>query len=166
MSWLQRFILLNALSFVLNIVIKNPFFVTYNDILEKWVISLPWKKSCCNKYMIFSSFHNGYKEPRCLTCSLFWSFSNGSTLWIGMCWCQALILKYFYMDCIPTILWKHLDQLLRTILIQVHLSMTYDQKKLWKPVSDLVVRNDFLNCFYSIFVILRLSQCYLSNMHF
>ena len=35
------------------IVIKDPFFITCNDILEKQVISLPWKKMYCYGYVIF-----------------------------------------------------------------------------------------------------------------
>ena len=50
---LRRFILVNSLPVTLNIVIKYPFFVTCKDILEKWIISLPWKKTCCYGYAIF-----------------------------------------------------------------------------------------------------------------
>ena len=52
-SRLWKFILVNPLPFALNIVRKDPSFITCNDILEKWVISLPWKKTCCYGYVIF-----------------------------------------------------------------------------------------------------------------
>ena len=42
----QSFVFVSPLSFVLITVIKDPFFITCKDILEKQVISLPWKKSC------------------------------------------------------------------------------------------------------------------------
>ena len=36
---------------------------------------------------------------------------------IGMCWDQVLILEYFYVDCIPPILLKHLEQSLMNALV-------------------------------------------------
>ena len=38
--------------FVLNIVIKDSFFVTCNDILEKQVIPLPWKKTYHHHHVV------------------------------------------------------------------------------------------------------------------
>ena len=39
-----RFILVNSLTSAINSVIKDPFVVTCDDILEKRIICLPWKK--------------------------------------------------------------------------------------------------------------------------
>ena len=50
---LQWFILVNQLRFAKNIVIKDPFFDTYNDILETLVIFLPLKMTRSYGYMIF-----------------------------------------------------------------------------------------------------------------
>ena len=50
---LRRFIFVNPLSMALNIVIKDPFFISCNDILKKWVICLPWKKTFGYGYVIF-----------------------------------------------------------------------------------------------------------------
>ena len=41
----RMFILLNPLFFALNMILKDPFFVTCNYILERLVLSLPRKKS-------------------------------------------------------------------------------------------------------------------------
>ena len=41
------------LSFALNFVIKDPFFTTFNDIREKWIISLHWKKTYRYGYALF-----------------------------------------------------------------------------------------------------------------
>ena len=50
---LWRFILVNPLAFALNFVKKALFFfITCNDVLEKEILSLPWKKTCCYGYMI------------------------------------------------------------------------------------------------------------------
>ena len=51
-SRLRRWICVNPLPFGLNIVINDPFFVICYDIFEKWVISLPWKKTCRYGYAI------------------------------------------------------------------------------------------------------------------
>ena len=51
---LQRFILINP--FALIIVIKNSFFIIHNDILEKLVISLSWKKTSGYGYVTFFLF--------------------------------------------------------------------------------------------------------------
>ena len=48
----EWFILVNLLPFAWNIVIKDPFFIIYNDILKKQVNALPWKKICYYGYEI------------------------------------------------------------------------------------------------------------------
>ena len=53
----------NPLPFALNIVIKDPFFVSCNDILEKRVISLPWKKNCRNGYAILLVLTRRMRKP-------------------------------------------------------------------------------------------------------
>ena len=114
---------LMSYTFVLYIVIKDLFFVTYDDILEKQVISFPWKISCHPGYVIFFIFLN--EEPKRPVCPLFLPFSSGDRLWIGMFWSQMLIVEYFWVDYVPSILLKHLDRGLMSVLVCVHRSMTY-----------------------------------------
>ena len=102
---LWKFILVNPLLFVLIIIIKDLFFITCNDILEKLVISLPRK----NTMDIFT----------------FLSFSSGSKSWIRMYWDQVLILEYVCMHCILPILLKHLDR----VLMSIHFWTMYHQNK-------------------------------------
>ena len=55
---LQRYTLINLLSFTLNNVI------TCYDILEKWVISLIWKKTCCfSNSMVFTLLTKCIRNP-------------------------------------------------------------------------------------------------------
>ena len=61
-GWQQWLILINLLPFTINIVIKDQFFVTYNDILEKRYFFLPWNKSYQNGYAISLIFLE-YEEP-------------------------------------------------------------------------------------------------------
>ena len=83
-SRLWRFILVNPLPFALDIVIKHPFAVTFNDVLEKQVISQTLKEDLslwiCN---LPHSSSLEYEECKFPACSLFLSFSSGSRLWIG-----------------------------------------------------------------------------------
>ena len=53
---LQRFIHVNPLSFVPKIIIKDPFFITCNEVHKETVISQPWKKIFCCGYGIFFIF--------------------------------------------------------------------------------------------------------------
>ena len=64
--------ILCSLSFVFNIVIKDPFFVTFNDILESREISLLWMNSSLKVY----------EKAERATCSFFLSFWGGSRLYI------------------------------------------------------------------------------------
>ena len=45
------------------LVIKDPFFINCNDVLEKQVISLHWKKTCCYGYAIFILLTKSMKNP-------------------------------------------------------------------------------------------------------
>ena len=123
---------IHPLPFALNIVIKDPFFITCYDILEKKVNSWPWNKTFGYRYAIFLILlTNSIRNPNVL----FLSFSSGGQLWIGMCWGQVLILKYFCIDCIPPILLKHLDWGLMSILVWVYLSIMYHENEILKTIS-------------------------------
>ena len=110
----------------------------------------------------------GNQIPSLLTFSIF--FSRGGRLWIGICYSQVLILRYFCANCITLNISKYVKQGLERIGLVSSLAGT----KLRKPVSDLAVINDtltinttiFLDCFCSIFVILKPPQHNMSNMHF
>ena len=130
-SRLQRFILINLLLFALNFAIKDPFFITCNDILEKLVIFLSWKKTSQYICNLPNSSYKRYEETKCSAYDTF-PFSSASRLWIGMCWGQVLIPKHFWADCILPILLKHLDQGLISVLVWIHFSMTYHQNKTLK----------------------------------
>ena len=49
-SRLGKGIIVSPLTFAFKMVIKDPFFVSCYDILEKPVISMPWKKTCRFRY--------------------------------------------------------------------------------------------------------------------
>ena len=52
-SILRKLIFVNALPFVLNVMIKYSLFVPCNNIIEKRVFSLTWKNTCHYKYATF-----------------------------------------------------------------------------------------------------------------
>ena len=60
---LRRFVFVNPLPFVLNIVLKDPLFVTGNDILEKRVIFLLWKKTCYRFVIYFIFLIKSMRNP-------------------------------------------------------------------------------------------------------
>ena len=51
--WGRIFILVYLQSFVSNLIINDPFFLTCNEILENRVIYPHWKKFCHHRYAIF-----------------------------------------------------------------------------------------------------------------
>ena len=130
-SRMQRFILLNPLLFALNIVIKDLFVVNSNDILEKWINYLIWKKTCCYGYAIVLILLTKSMK------NFFLAFSSGGRLWIGLCCGQVLILKYFCVSFIAPIFSKHLDRSLMSVIICVHLSMVYCQNETLKTSFGL-----------------------------
>ena len=83
------------------------FFVTCN-ILKKQVVSLPWKKICYYRYVIFLILHYLFQ--------------------VVVDW---LILEYFRADCIPYLL-EHLDRNLMSVLVWIHISMMYHQHEILK----------------------------------
>ena len=97
-------------------------------ILAECSFALSWRSTIFLLLMIVRHFFKRF------SCSLVLSFSR---LWIGMCWGQVLILKYFLKDWIPLILLNHLDQGLMSILVWVHLSMIYCQNKTFKTSFGL-----------------------------
>ena len=142
-----------------------------HDILWKRVIFPSWKKTCCYGYAIILSLQRVWiiQTPSLL---IFTIFSSGSWLWIWMCLGQVLILEYFYIDCIPPVLLKYVDQGLMCILVWVHLSITYYQNKILKTIFRFgddtlgIYSENFLCCFCIIFVILKLPLHSMLNMHF
>ena len=74
LDWLRRFILVNPLPFVLNIVIKVSLFVTRNDIWIR-VISLPWEKTFRYGYEIICLSRNIIK-PNAVICPIFFSWQQ------------------------------------------------------------------------------------------
>ena len=153
-------------------IIKDLFVIICNNILEKPVISLPWKKTCYYGYAIFLILltKNQYQKPKWSVYSFFLSLSSGNTLWIGMGCSQVLILEYFVHRLhftAPLIAWRSRFG----FIFLWHINRT----KLWKPVCDLAVSDDiilvmnptnFLKCFCNIFVIPNLPQNYMSNIYF
>ena len=122
---LLRLIFVNPLPFKLNIVIKDPFFVTCKDIFEKWGISLPWKKNFRSWYAVFPLFLS--KSTRDPNTQLV--FQVVTDCGLGYVEVNCLILEYFYTDCIFTVFLKHLDGGLMSIRVWVHLSMRYRQNE-------------------------------------
>ena len=82
---LQRFILVNSLPFAWNILIKtyfpSPALIFLRNKLFLWL-----EKRLVDMDMGSSVFFWEDEETKCSACSLFLSFSNGSKLWIGICW--------------------------------------------------------------------------------
>ena len=87
---------------------------------QKQLIFLPWKKACPYGYKIFFSVRVWRTQMPSLLIYLIFS-----RLWIGTCWGEVVILKYFFRDCIPPIFLKHLNWCLISILVWVHHSMMY-----------------------------------------
>ena len=124
-----EFILVNPLTFALNIDIKDPFFVICNDNFEKLVISLLWKKTCCYGYAIFFILlTKSMKKPNTqlvlfayfffmLLQIVDWNVPQSVTN-------SRVFLRGFN---IPSILLKHLDRGLMSVLVWVHLSTLRNQ---------------------------------------
>ena len=132
-----RSILINPLSFALNIVIKDPFFISCNYILEKQVISLIWKKTCCYGYMIFlilltkcmgklnaqvTYFSCFFQSQQIVDWNVLRSSANSQVLSYGL---HSIILL------------KYLHQGMMSVLVSVHISMTYHQNKTLKTSFGL-----------------------------
>ena len=118
-SRLQRFIFVNLLSLKLNRIIKDPFFIICNNILEKLIISLSLKKTCYNGYAALLSFLPEYEEPKCPSWSLFLFFFK----WWPIVDCDVLGLNVNSQ----VLLYG-----LQFISSLDHLSMTYCQNKILK----------------------------------
>ena len=119
-GWHLRFILVNQLNSTLNIVTKDHFFVTWEtgnfSALKEDLLLTDMQSS-----FFFSLRVWGTEMSSLLT----FPFSSGSKLWIGMCWGQVLVLKYLCAECIPPIFFKCLDWGQISVLVWVHLAMTY-----------------------------------------
>ena len=71
--------------------------------------------------------------------ALFPIFSSGGRLWIGMFWGQGLILKYFCADYMPPVLLKHFDEGLMSVMVFIHLSMTYQQNETLNVLDFIII---------------------------
>ena len=172
-SRLQRFTLVNPLLFVFNTVINThfsspvmiflrngSFFCLEKDLLQ-WRCDLPY---------IFSLRVWGIQTSSLLTFHTL--FQVVVDCGLRCVQGQVLILKYFCANCISPILLKHLDQGMMSIASEFISQSSTAKKKLSKPVSDKVVRNDilaistryFLSCFCDVFVIPKLPQTYMLNI--
>ena len=122
---LQRVILVNPLPFA-----SEHFHKRHIDILEKQLITLPWKKTFCYRYAIFLILLiKSLRRPNTQLTHFTYVFSSGGRLLIGMCWGRMLIHEYFCINCISLILLKYLDWGLMSVLVRVHFSMTYCQNE-------------------------------------
>ena len=144
------------------------YFSALKDNLWQWM---------CN--LLYPS-HKEYEEPKLAASSLFLSLSSGSRLWIQMCWGQVLIVKYFFFRLHSTnslkASWSRSDEHpdLGSSLNNITPKKKKKKKKNCKPVSDLAVSNDtlaintskFFSGFCKIFIILKLPEHYMSNIHF
>ena len=146
----QRFILVYLLPLALNIVVKDLLFVTCYDILEKRVISLPWKKTRRYGYVIFFTRRYEYvifftlltksmRKPNALLAHSLLNPIFFKQIMDQDILSQVLILEYFCADRVPTIFSKYLDQGLDSSLNDLSPGQHF-----WKPVSDLAVSNDTL----------------------
>ena len=168
LCWLRRFILFNPLPFTLNIIKKIHFYVTCNDILEKRVISLPSKKTFCNRYAIFFILLSKYMKNPIIQLALFSYFSSNSREIVN--WNELrsndnsrVLLRLLHSTNYLKSSWMRSDECPG---LGSSLTDASHRIKLWKPVSHLTVSNDtlaintgnYLECFWSIFVILQLAQ--------
>ena len=102
---------------------KTHFLSPVMIFLKKWITSLLWKKICWYKYAIFLIL---------LTKSIS-ELANFLYLFpvTADCGLGCVEVKYYFcVDYIPSILLKHLDQSLMSILVWVYLSMTYRNETL------------------------------------
>ena len=113
----------------LYIVIKGRFLFPVILSLERKLITMDMQ------FYLFS--HLECEEPRYPACSLYLSFSSGGRLWVGMCWGEMLILKYFSMVCIQAAFWFRTDE--RTSLVSSlnDISMTYLQNETLKSNCEV-----------------------------
>ena len=109
----------NTLPFVLKIVIKDPLVVICNNILEKSVISILWKKTCCCKYAIFIiPLTKSISELAAHYCNVF--LRERRLAWDEV----SCLFEHFWADWIPPFL-KHLNWGWMKALVCFYLSMTY-----------------------------------------
>ena len=140
-GWLQLFKFLEALALKLATKIhpcqsnvfcvehchKKIIFVNCNDILENRKIYLPRKRLVAmdmQSFLFFSPRVWGSQTPSLFTFPTFFRW------WNGMCWCQVLILEYFFSPIL-----KHLDRGLMSVLPGFISQWCITRKKFWNPVS-------------------------------
>ena len=103
---LQKFNLVNPLPFALRIVMKDPFFITCNNIFEKQVTEREFVEMDMQTYLFFSLRVRRSQIP---SLYIFLIFFKG---WQIMDWyvlSSRVNSQVFCMDYIPPIFWKHLD---------------------------------------------------------
>ena len=160
---LRRF---NLVIFALNIVIKDPFFITCNDILDffalkkvlsLWICDFPdiWGLEETSSWLAFPKiFFQTVADCRLECLEVKWQFSSTFALTAFQRFFENVLIE---VKCAS---WSGFISQWRT--------------KLWKLASDFAVSNDtlaintrnFLSCFRRGFVILKLSQHYISTMLF
>lgn len=154
-----KFILVNPLLFVLNIVIKDLFFITCNEwyyseaanfCLERWLVAMDMQS-----FLFFSLI-----SPACW---LFLFFPSSSRWWIGLRWGQLLIPKYLYEDWIWLIFLKFFDQSLMSIMVWAIYQWQISSKKTLKTNFTLAtLSNDTLAINTAYF--LAVSVAFFSNL--
>ena len=168
-SKLWRFILVNPLPFVWWVVIKDPFFIFLRNgsflCIERRLVTVDMQ----------SSFPIFFKWWQIVDWDLLRSSANSLYSTVPADWAKNGSYSV-QNDCIPLILLNHLDWGLMSVLVWVNLLMAYRQNETCKPILNLAVNNDtvatnnfttnILGCFYSVFVIFKLAQHYVSNMYF
>ena len=87
-------------------------------------------------------------------------FFNKYRLWIEICRGHVQILEYFCGDFIPLIFLKHLDRSLISVLVWVHLSMTYQLIDFWNQFSTWlrICWPHILKTFVSVVLLLFLNS--------
>ena len=140
-------------AFTLNIVIKDPLFVTFYDILDKGVISLPWKKTCCYRYAIFLILlTKSLRNPNSQLAHFNYLFKMAAYCELG-CNGSSANFRVLFPGLISTnslkASWSMSEE---RFIFQWCIART----RLWIPVSDLTICNDtlatntrnFQRCFY------------------
>ena len=158
-------IVVNALPFALNIVIKDLFFITCNDVLEKQVISLLWKKTCPYEQESFFFFLRvwGSQMTSLLTFPIFskwWKIGDRDLLRF-----QVVLHGLHSTNSFKSIFIKVWSECLGlgSSLNNISTELNFDnQIETWQSVITPRRQNTrhSLSCFFSIFVILKLAWHY------
>ena len=162
---LRRFILVNPRT--MNIVIKNVSFVTCKGILKKRVTSLLWKKSCCYEYTIFF-FFLGVRRTQTLSLPIFPIFFKWQSICISSN--TRLLLRELHSTNSLKVSWLNFDESpdLDSSLNAVSPQQNFENQLGTVVINDALAikATNFFSCFWSVFILPKLRQYYLTNMHF